>query len=61
MGPFQLLDAIGPGRVIARLEAEGATLPKMLAVLKGSDADGFYRGDGADYLGLDGVYHSVPG
>ncbi len=59
-GPFQLLDVLGPGRVIARLEAEGAACPKMLAVLKEAGAASFYRGDGADYLGLDGAYHPVP-
>jgi 3-hydroxyacyl-CoA dehydrogenase len=59
-GPFQLLDALGPGRVIARLEADGADLPKMLGVLKAAGADSFYRADGAEYLGLDGNYYSVP-
>ncbi|MFP6731439.1 MAG: 3-hydroxyacyl-CoA dehydrogenase family protein [Alphaproteobacteria bacterium] len=59
-GPFQMLDAIGPARVIARLEADGEPLPKMLAVLKDAGADSFYKGDGADYLGLDGDYHAVP-
>ena len=59
-GPFQLLDAIGPDRVIERLEAGGAALPKMLAVLRQAGAASFYRDDGADYLGLDGEYHPVP-
>ena len=59
-GPFQLLGASGPARVIARLEADGAALPKMLAVLRQAGAASFYRDDGADYLGLDGEYHPVP-
>jgi 3-hydroxyacyl-CoA dehydrogenase len=57
-GPFELLDQIGPARVIARLEAAGQPLPKMLAVLKAAGADSFYR-DG-QFLGTDGTYHAVP-
>ena len=59
-GPFQLLDALGPNRVIAKLETVGLPLPAMLQVLKDSGGDGFYRNDGAEYLGLDGAYHPVP-
>lgn len=57
-GPFELLDHLGPERVIARLEAEGRPLPRLLAVLKESGGSGFYR-DGS-YLGPDGRYHPVP-
>jgi len=60
-GPFELLDAIGPARVVSRLEAEGTPLPKMLAVLRDAGADSFYRNDGAQFLGLNGAYHPVPG
>ena len=61
MGPFQLLDAIGPARVIARLEAAGVALPKMLALLEESGNQSFYRAGEAEYLGLDGDYHPVVG
>ena len=57
-GPFELLDHIGPARVIARLEAEGRPLPHLLAVLKNSGEASFYR-DG-HYLGTDGAYHPIP-
>jgi 3-hydroxyacyl-CoA dehydrogenase len=57
-GPFELLDAIGPGRVIARLEAEGRPLPRMLAVLQVSDVGRFYRDEA--YLGTDGAFHPMP-
>jgi 3-hydroxyacyl-CoA dehydrogenase len=60
-GPFELLDAIGPARVAERLQAEGTPLPKMLAVLQEAGADSFYRHDGAEFLGLDGAYRTVPG
>ena len=55
-GPFELLDAIGAHRVIAKIEAEGGPLPKMLAVLKDSGAGSFYRADGAEFLAVDGTF-----
>ena len=57
-GPFELLDTLGPDRVIAKIEAEGAALPAMLRVLKESGATTFYR-DG-EFLGRDGRYHPMP-
>ena len=68
-GPFELMDSIGPRRFIEKLEAEGAELPAMLAVLAESGSDTFYRNtdrsggdgdDGAEYLGRDGEWHAVP-
>lgn len=59
-GPFELIDALGPERVIARLEDARAPLPKMLQVLRGSGAGCFYRNDGRTHLGLDGDFHPVP-
>jgi 3-hydroxyacyl-CoA dehydrogenase len=59
-GPFELLDAIGPAGVAARLESEGTPLPKMLQVLRDAGADSFYRNDGSEFLGLDGAYRAVP-
>ncbi len=59
-GPFELLDSIGPGRVIERLESESRHIPKMLQVLSDAGAATFYRNDGAEFLGLDGKYHPVP-
>jgi len=58
-GPFQMLDALGPARVIARLEAEGRPLPRMLTVLKDAGADRFYRAEGAEALGPDGDWQAV--
>jgi 3-hydroxyacyl-CoA dehydrogenase len=40
-GPFELLDAVGPERVIAALEAEGEPVPRMLKVLRASGAGRF--------------------
>ncbi len=58
-GPFELMDAIGPARMIARLESEGARLPKMLDVLKKSDCEFFYDQEVGTFLGLDGRYHPI--
>ncbi len=59
-GPFELLDSIGPDRMIAKIEGSGGILPKMLDVLKEANAKSFYRDDGSEYLGLDGAFHPTP-
>ena len=59
-GPFEMLDALGPEKVAARLEADGLHVPKMLQVLRKAGAEGFYHNNGAGYLGLDGAYHPTP-
>jgi 3-hydroxyacyl-CoA dehydrogenase len=59
-GPFEIIDALGADAVIARLEAEGRPLPKMLQVLREAGAKSFYRNDGKEFLGVDGQYHPVP-
>ena len=62
-GPFEMLDAIGNDRVIAKIRAEGGELPAMLQVLADSGSSTFYRDDVAgarQYLGRDGNWHQVP-
>ncbi len=59
-GPFELLDTVGPRRVIERIEAEGNELPRMLAVLRDAGVDTFYADDGRRFLGRDGEYHDTP-
>ncbi|MDP6564699.1 MAG: 3-hydroxyacyl-CoA dehydrogenase family protein [Alphaproteobacteria bacterium] len=59
-GPFEMLDSLGPARVIARLAADNRPLPKMLQVLQTAGADGFYRNDGSEFLGADGAFHPLP-
>jgi 3-hydroxyacyl-CoA dehydrogenase len=56
-GPFEMLDHLGPARVIERIEAEGGTVPTMLDTLRSAGADTFYR-DG-HYLGPDGEWHPI--
>lgn len=57
-GPFEMLDTLGPRRVIDRIESEGGDVPAMLQVLAEAGAETFYR-DG-EYLGRDGAFHPVP-
>ena len=59
-GPFEMLDDLGPKRVIDRLRAEGRPVPLMLEVLQQAGADGFYREDGSEFLGVNGQWHKVP-
>ena len=57
-GPFELLDRIGPAKVISLLRREGRRLPRMLTVLEGSGASSF---DGPEtFLGVDGRMHPLP-
>lgn len=58
-GPFELLDALGPDRVVARLERENRPVPRMLAVLRASGAERFYGSGGTRYLGTDGAFHPI--
>ena len=59
-GPFEIIDALGAKNVIARIDASGSDMPKMLKVLADAGADSFYRTDGREYMGLDGQYHPTP-
>ena len=59
-GPFEMIDALGPQRMMDRLKEEGRHVPKMLQVLTDAGAQTFYRNDGAEYLGQDGNYHQTP-
>ncbi len=59
LGPFELLDKIGPAWFAARLEKEGKVVPALLKTV----GDGtFYRVESGklQQLGLDGGYTDVP-
>lgn len=63
-GPFEMLDAIGADRVIAKIRSEAAELPTMLQVLADSGSPSFYRttaDNEREYLGRDGLWGRVPG
>ena len=59
-GPFELLDQLGPDKVIDRLESENRKVPNMLALLRSSGHANFYAQSGTQYLGTDGTLHLVP-
>tara|TARA_B100001964_G_scaffold56528_1_gene63827 strand:+ start:175 stop:1488 length:1314 start_codon:yes stop_codon:yes gene_type:complete len=59
-GPFEMIDALGPQRMMDRLKEEDRHVPKMLQVLADAGTQTFYRNDGAEYLGQDGNYHQTP-
>lgn len=44
-GPFETMDSLGVQTVIANLEAEGRTLPPLLAAMKASGRERFYSAD----------------
>ncbi len=58
-GPFELLDAVGPKRFLAKCREHGFA-PEMLVVLESAGAETFYSDGGKKFLGLDGKYHPVP-
>jgi 3-hydroxyacyl-CoA dehydrogenase len=57
-GPFELMDRLGTGWLVERLNAADMPVPKFLAESVGKT---FYRVErgGLQYLGLDGTYHDV--
>jgi len=57
-GPFEMIDAIGADRFIARLEQDGREVPDFLRV---ADGKTFYRSDNGElqYLLADGTYRSL--
>lgn len=59
-GPFEMLDSLGPKRVIERLRTDNQAVPNMLQVLEKAGADSFYRNGGTEFLGVDGAWHQVP-
>ncbi|MEM9604365.1 MAG: 3-hydroxyacyl-CoA dehydrogenase family protein [Pseudomonadota bacterium] len=60
LGPFEMLDRIGPARFAARLEAEGKPVPALVAALREAGAETFYTDGGARYFGVDGQIHDTP-
>ncbi len=58
-GPFELADRLGTDWLVAKLAADGITVPLLLAGAKGKT---FYRVEAGrpQCLGPDGQYHDVP-
>ncbi|MGE5674066.1 MAG: 3-hydroxyacyl-CoA dehydrogenase NAD-binding domain-containing protein, partial [Mycobacterium leprae] len=60
MGPFEVWDAIGVARSVARMEAEGLQVPAL--VKAAAEAGGFYRREPASAFQLlrSGDYQAIP-
>ncbi len=57
MGPFEIIDKIGPKNVIKKCLEKNNKLPKMLQILKKSGNEFFYNKN--MYLDLDGNYKEI--
>jgi len=58
MGPFQMIDALGPKWFAEKLEEEGIEVPELLTQV--SDGTFYKVEDGAlHYFGTDGKYHKI--
>jgi 3-hydroxyacyl-CoA dehydrogenase len=57
-GPFELIDKLGVDWLVEKLQADGFTVPPLLAAAKGKT---FYRLNGieTEFLGVDGAYHPL--
>ncbi len=62
LGPFEMLDHLGPARVIERIQREGGPVPSMLQTLGDEGGDTFYResSSGREMLMPDGSVAPVP-
>ncbi len=61
-GPFELLDQIGPARVVERIKADGLPIPALLQTALTRGDGRFYREavDGPQYLDFQGDYRPLP-
>ena len=57
MGPFEIIDKLGPKNVIKKCLDKNQELPKMLKVLEKSGNEFFYNEN--MYLDLDGIYKEI--
>lgn len=58
MGPFEMIDQLGPAWFAAELKAEGMAVPELLAQVR--DATFYRERKGRlEYFGTDGAYHPI--
>ena len=57
-GPFEILDSIGPNKVIEKCYKLNIKLPKMLEVIKDSSHNTFYSAN-QEFLNLNGDYEKI--
>ena len=59
-GPFEILDTIGPKKVIEKCNNLGIKLPRMLEVINNSTKDTFYSNN-SEFLNINGDYEKIIG
>ena len=59
-GPFEILDALGPKKVIEKCNNLGIKLPRMLEVINNSTKDTFYSHN-SEFLNINGDYEKIIG
>jgi 3-hydroxyacyl-CoA dehydrogenase len=60
LGPFEMWDAMGVGKSVARLEEEGHTVPEWVNAMLAKGNDSFYREEnGETFFYHNGEYHLV--
>ena len=59
-GPFELIDELGPWRLIEQVNSCGQPMPNMLQLLLDSGESGFYRNEGSEYLTTAGNWANLP-
>ena len=57
-GPFEILDSIGPKKVIEKCNKLNIRLPKRLEVIKDSSHNTFYSKN-QEFLNLNGDYEKI--
>ena len=57
-GPFQIIDALDPKKVIEKCNRLGIKLPKMLEVINNSSNNRFYSTN-EEFLNLSGDYEKI--
>lgn len=57
-GPFEMMDLVGPDKIVNKLQSQGSEITGMLKVLTDNKARQFYQSD-TSFLGVDGQYHAV--
>jgi len=57
-GPFEMLDELGPIKIINKCKEKNIAIPSMLEVLLNSDSDKFYTTDNK-YLTIEGEYKNI--
>ena len=59
-GPFELMDQLGTTTLGDSINQLGLEMPSMLKLLIDKGENSFYRNDGTEFFGTDGLWHKIP-